>query len=57
MRYLAAGHLAAAGTALVELDRLTAREVQRALAMTAPACPDGCEAPGHGPADDEAVAA
>lgn len=53
-RLLAGGHLAAAGTYLDEMTRLIEQEAARATAM---ACPDGCEGMGHGPADDEAIAA
>jgi hypothetical protein len=46
--HMAAGRFAAAGTALLELDRLTEQEAHRALAMDAPACADGIEGVGHG---------
>ena len=55
LRYLAAGHMAATGTALLDLDKLTEQEARRALAMTAP-CPCGYRGPGHGRADADALA-
>lgn len=54
-RHIATAHYAAAGTALLELDRLTTQERDRAMAMDAAACPDGCSGSGHGPATDDAL--
>ncbi len=56
-RHVSTAHYAAAGTALLEMDRLTAQEAMRAQAMDAVSCPCGCEGSGHGPADSDAVAA
>jgi hypothetical protein len=56
LRYLAAGFPAAAGTALLGLDRLNEQEARRVAAMTAP-CPCGLTGAGHGPADEDALAA
>lgn len=55
-RHLATSHFAAAGTSLLEMERLTVQEQDRARAMDAAACPDGSEGSGHGPAETDALA-
>ena len=55
-RHIATAHYAAAGTSLMEMDRLTAQEQGRARAMEAAACPCGNDGAGHGPADDAVLA-
>src|SRR3990167_3602727 len=45
------------GMLMQEMAAAVEQEVGRARHMQVPSCPDGCEAPGHGPADSDAVAA
>lgn len=56
IRLIAAGHVAAASTYLEECSRLVEQDALRATSMEAP-CACGIAGVGHGPADDEAIAA
>jgi hypothetical protein len=55
LRHMAAGAIAAAHLQLAEAEKVAEREARRALAMDV-ACACGVEGPGHGSADDMAVA-